>query len=521
MRSLFLGLLISLQIATSRGGSLELLPAGIKLNGPAARQQLLVERAGVHGFEGQPTNEITYSSSDTNIVRIDRGILIPSKNGTAIIKASCDDGETSSEVTVTGMEHSLEWSFRNNVQPVLAKAGCNAGACHGAAAGQNGFKLSLRGYDDEGDYNVLTRQALGRRVNLSDPARSLMLLKPSGSVPHKGGKRFEIGSPEYKILSEWIAAGTPGPKENEPRIARIEIIPNHVILKNGATELLNVRAWFNDGHSEDVTRWVKYTAANASVTQIDDEGKVKIIGNGEGAITAWYLSRIAIAHITVPYTNSVPDEIFAKAGHRNFIDDLVLEKLKNLNLPPSPRSSDSEFIRRAFLDTTGTLPTPEETTAFLAGNSPDKRDDLIEALLKRPEFVDYWTYKWSDLLLVNSRKLKPAPMWSYYNWIHNNVAADTPWDVFVRKLVTAQGSSIENGAANFYVLREDPRDMAETTSQAFLGMSINCAKCHNHPMEKWTNDQYYKMANLFARVKMKNGAADGETIVFASAAGDV
>ncbi len=415
----------------------------------------------------------------------------------------------------------FDWSFRNHVQPVLAKAGCNAGACHGAAAGQNGFKLSLRGYDDEGDFNTLTRQTLGRRVNLNDPGRSLILLKATGAIPHKGGKRFEIDSKEYKILSEWIAAGAPGPKRDEPRISKIEIIPDHVTLTNGASESLSVRAWFTDNHSEDVTRWVKYTASNASVTQLDEQGNVKIIGNGEGAVTAWYLSRIAIATVTVPYTNSVSEEVFSKASRRNFIDELVLEKLKSLNLPPSPRANDSQFIRRAFLDTAGILPTAEETRNFVASDSPTKRDELIEQLLSRPEFVDYWTYKWSDLLLVSSRKLKPSAMWSYYNWIHNNVAANTHWDTLVRKLVTAQGSSIENGAANYYVLRDDPRDMAETTSQAFLGMSINCAKCHNHPMEKWTNDQYYQMANLFARVRIKNGASDGDNIVYAATSGDL
>jgi len=415
----------------------------------------------------------------------------------------------------------VEWSFRNNVQPVLAKSGCNAGACHGAAAGQNGFKLSLRGYDDEGDYNVLTKQALGRRVNLNDPGRSLMLLKATATVPHKGGKRFEVDSQEYKILSEWIAAGAPGPKKDEPRIARIELLPAHVTLTNGAVQQLKVQAWFNDRHSEDVTRWAKYTASNAAVTQVDDYGNVKVIGNGEGAITAWYLSRISIATITVPYTNSVPEEVFAKANHRNFIDELALEKLRSLNLPPSPRCSDSEFIRCAFLDATGILPSVRETRTFLDDDFVGKRDELIEHLLNRPEFVDYWTYKWSDLLLVSSKKLQRAPMWSYYNWIHENVEANTPWDVFVRKIVTAKGSSIENGAANFYVLHEDPREMSETTSQAFLGMSINCAKCHNHPLEKWTNDQYYKMANLFARVRKKSGATDGEEIIFAAASGDL
>src|SRR5437660_4208811 len=257
-------------------------------------------------------------------------------------------------------------TFRNHVQPVLAKMGCSSGACHGAAAGQNGFKLSLRGYDDEGDFLALTRNALGRRIVPTDPGRSLLLLKPTTAVPHKGGKRFDVGSLEYRVLAERIAAGTPGPKPDDPRIDQLQILPEHAVLTPGANQQLLVRAHFSDGHAEDVTRWAKYTAANASVTQVDDDGKVQVVGNGEGAITAWYLSRIAIGTITVPYTNSVAPAVFARASRRNFIDELVLEKLQALHLPPSPRCSDEEFVRRAFLDTLGALPTANEVRAFLA-----------------------------------------------------------------------------------------------------------------------------------------------------------
>jgi len=449
--------------------------------------------------------------------------------------------------TAAESKTTASWSFRNHVQPVLAKAGCSSGACHGAAAGQGGFKLSLRGYDNEGDWKSITRSALGRRIVLADPARSLLLLKPTGAVPHKGGTKFEVGSLEYKILSEWIAAGTPPPKPDDARITRLEVSPEHITLKPGDNQQLAVKATFSDGSVQDVTRWVKYTDANASVTTVDEGGKVKVAGFGEGAITAWYLSRIAIATITAPYTNKVSAEVFAKAPKRNFIDEEVLTKLRELNIPPSPRATDEEFIRRAFLDTIGTLPTVDEVRKFLSNGSSRReeapanrgsndqrlltsaatsssqadRDRLIESLLARPEFVDYWSYKWSDLLLVNSERLRPAAMWSYYNWIRNNVAANTPWNRFVRELVTARGSTLENGAANFYALHEDPPNMAETTSQAFLGMSINCAKCHNHPMEKWTNDEYFGFANLFARVRSKTGSGDGEKIIFAASDGNI
>ena len=412
-------------------------------------------------------------------------------------------------------------SFRNQVQPILAKYGCSSGACHGAAAGQNGFKLSLRGYDNEADHLAITRHALGRRINPTDPARSLLLLKPTGAVPHKGGVKFETNSEEYKILAEWIASDAPGPQNNDTRITRLEITPAQATLKLGAEQALRVRAHFDNGRSEDVTRWVKYTSANESVANVGEDGRLRVIGHGEGAITAWYLSRIAIANVSVPFTNKLAAAVFSKAPRRNFIDDLVLEKLKALNLPPSPRCTDAEFLRRAFLDTTGTLPTVEETRAFLADTSPSKRDALIERLLAKSEFVDYWSYKWSDLLLVSSRRLPQNAMWSYYAWIRAAVEANTPWDQFARRIVTATGSTLENGAANFFVLHDDPAVMAETTTQAFLAMSVNCAKCHNHPMEKWTNDEYFGFANLFARVRAKNGAGEGDRIIFAATEGDL
>ncbi len=504
------------------------LPAKFKLSGPAARQPLIIEQLRNHQVTWQITNEIHFQTSDAKVLVIENGIAQPRGNGTATITARAGKNTARVNVVVEGMEKPFEWSFRNHVQPVLAKAGCSAGACHGAAAGQNGFRLSLRGYDDENDYLALTRHALGRRINPADPGRSLLLTKPTTAVPHKGGKRFEVDSIDYRVLSEWIASGAAGPKEKEPRIERLEMLPEQVVLAPGANQQLLVRAWFSDGHSEDVTHWAKYNAANASVTQVDDNGFVKVVGNGEGPITAWYLSRIAVATVTVPYTNQIAPSIFAKAKRRNFIDDLVLEKLQSLNLPPSPRSTDSEFIRRIYLDAMGVLPTAEETRKFLANPSSRKRDALIEQILQRSEFVDYWSYKWSDLLLVSSKevsasqRLKLPATWAYYNWIRRNVAANLPWDKFAREIVVAQGSTLENGAGNFYVLHDNPRDCAENISQAFLGMSINCAKCHNHPMEKWTNDEYYQFANLFARVRSKNGSrGEGDNIIFISSSGDL
>ena len=412
-------------------------------------------------------------------------------------------------------------SFRNQIQPILAKAGCSSGACHGSAAGQGGFKLSLRGYDDDGDYLTITKSALGRRISLDDPVRSLLLLKSTKAIPHKGGEKFKPDSPEYAIIAEWIAQGAPPPAAKDPHIERIEVSPTHIALKPNQTQPFKVTAFFNDGHQEDVTRWAKYTAGNTAVAPVDDNGVVKVVGHGEGTITAWYLSRLAIATVTAPYEQPVAAATLASVQPRNFIDERVLEKLRELNLPPSDRSTDAEFLRRVTLDSIGVLPTPEETRTFLAETTPEKRDHLIDSLLARPEFVDFWAYKWSDLLLVNGDKLPERPMWSYYQWIRRQVELNTPWDELVRDLVTATGSTLENGAGNFFILHDEPTKIAETVSVAFLGMSINCAKCHNHPMEKWTNDQYYAFANLFSRVRSKNGTVADERVVFADTVGDL
>ncbi len=353
------------------------------------------------------------------------------------------------------------------------------------------------------------------------PARSLILLKSTKTIAHKGGERFKVDSPEYRVLADWIANGAPGPKADDARIERIEIAPAHVALKPNQTQPFKVTAFFSDGHNEDVTRWVKYTPGNTSVATVDDFGVAKTMGNGEGTVTAWYLSKLAIATISVPYTQPPLASAFDEFKPRNFIDTQVKEKLHELNLPPSTRCTDAEFIRRAFLDTIGVLPTPDETRAFLAEQTPDKRDHLIDALLARPEYVDYWSYKWSDLLLVNGDKLPVQPMWSYYQWIRRNVELDTPWDEMVRDLLTSTGSTLENGAGNFYTLHDEPTKIAETISTAFLGMSIQCAKCHNHPMEKWTNDQYFAFANLFSRVRIKNGSVADERVIYAASDGDI
>ncbi|MFQ5734709.1 MAG: DUF1549 domain-containing protein, partial [Planctomycetaceae bacterium] len=524
--ALFVSLLAitALQSSSDAAGGIAVLPAKFTLTGPRARQSLIVQRVRNREFTGQISRGVAYRSDNPKVVTIENGVAVPTGNGAANITITADGQTATAEVTVTAFGKRSPWSFRNHVQSVLSKMGCNSGACHGAAAGKNGFKLSLRGYDPVADYYAITRQARGRRIVPSDPGRSLVLIKPTAAVPHKGGLRFDTKSLEYRVVSEWIAAGHPAPRANDPRLQRLEILPKTSLLKPGATQQLIVRAYFSDGHSEDVTRWAKFSSTNLSAVKVDRWGKAVVVGRGEGAIVAWYLSRNVVATVTVPYpANAGPA---AKADRRNFIDDAVNQKLRRLNLPSSMQCSDGEFLRRAFLDTIGKLPTAAEARKFLADKSPDKRDALIEHLLARPEFVDYWAYKWSDLLLLSGKRLRPKALDAFYKWIRQRVQKNTPWDEFVREIVLAKGATFKNGAANFFSLHQDPLDMAETTSKAFLGMSIQCARCHDHPLEKWTNDQYYGMANMFARVRGKGWggdfrSGDGNRVIFAVPEGDL
>ena len=483
------------------------LPETVTLTGPEAFQTLLVQSRRPDGSLGATVEGAAWTSSDHAVVRVEDGRAVPTGNGSATLTATAGGETATVRVTVEDFGEPHVWSFRNHVQSVLTKRGCNMGACHGAAAGKGGFNLSLRGYDPPTDFLAITRQARGRRIVPRDPGRSLLLTKPTAAVPHKGGLRFEAGSDDYRVLAEWIAAGTPPPAEDDARIESLRILPESVTLEAGASQPFVVQATFTDGRIEDVTRWAKFTAVDASVCTVDEHGRATVVGPGEGPIAAWYLARNVVATVVVPREEEPPGSL-AERPRANFIDDLVYEKLDALNLPASPRADDATFVRRATLDATGRLPTPDRVRAFLADDDPAKRAELVDELLASPAFVDYWAHVWSDLLLVSGDRLRPKAVSSFYGWIRDRVEENAGWDVVARGVVTARGSTFENGAANFYALHQDPETMAETTSAAFLGMSIACAKCHDHPMEKWTNDQYYAFAGLFARVRGKGWGGD-------------
>lgn len=508
------------------GDSIQILPATISLTGRDAQAHYLVVTTSGRLVTGLIRDGIHVTSDNEQVAQVVDGMVVPRGNGMCQITASDGSRSATARVTVTRFDAGSEWSFRNHVQSVLSKTGCNSGPCHGAAAGKNGFKLSLRGYDPEADFFAITRQARGRRVVTADPGRSLILTKPTGAVPHKGGFRFDEESLEYRVIAEWIAQGQAAPTAEDSRIVRLELLPEASQLSAGVQLPMIVRAHFSDGRIEDVTRWAKYAATQESVCSVDEQGRVSVTGSGEAAIVAWYLAQNATSTITVAYQQPNLEAAFSAAPVANRVDRLVLEKLAALNISPSPRCDDSAFLRRVMLDTIGVLPTPEETLAFLEDSDPEKRLKLIDRLLARPEFVDYWTYQWSDLLLLTGSRLRPEALKSYSRWIRDRVAENTPWDEFAAGIILSRGSTFENGAANFYALHQDPQDMVETTSMAFLGMSIQCAHCHDHPNEKWTNDDYYGMVSLFARVRGKGWGGDfrngdGNRTIFLDDQGEV
>ncbi len=535
IRVLLIGLTTVGLVDLAAGMELKVAPGDVILTGPHATQQLIVLRVANAQTVGDHTGQAKFSSSNPRVVSVDEhGLLRAVADGEAIITATADGGQATARVRVAKTTDPFNWSFRNDVIPVLTRLGCNSGACHGALAGKGGFKLSLRGYAPGDDYFVLTRQVRGRRVNLVEPAHSLMLLKPTLAISHGGGQRFEVGSREYHLLADWIASGAPGPKSDDPRLEKLEVFPPAAVLKPKDEMQLVVRAWYADGQARDVTRWAKFASTEDLVAGVEDDGRVKVAGHGEAAITVLFSNLVALCRITSPFDQAIDPKVFAASPRHNSIDDLVLKKLEALRLPPSPQCMDQDFIRRAFLDAAGILPTPREVEEFLASEGrkgatlssgglrpPLARARLIDRLLERPEFVDYWSYRWSDVLLISSRKMSQPAMRAFYQFVRQSVADNKPWDRFARDILTVQGNNLQQGAANYFALHKEITDLTEATSITFLGMSITCCRCHNHPLEKWTQDQYWSMANMFARVSIRNGDRGGEVIVHAQPDGDV
>ena len=434
---------------------------------------------------------------------------------------------TATDVIIASEPDASPVSFELDVQPILTAHGCNAGACHGKQRGQNGFQLSLLGFDPDFDYTAITQSARGRRVFPASPQRSLLLLKPSGQVPHGGGQLLEAGGDDYNTLLKWIEQGLPRRIVDEPSLTSVAVTPTDLSLQAGETASLRLIASYSDGSTRDVTARTAFQSNEEAIAEVDRAGRV-VAGPipGETAIMSRYMNYIGVTNVVIPLPEPVPNDVYANLPRNNFIDDLVWQKLKSLHLSPSEPIDDAKFMRRVYLDVIGRLPTADEAREFFANDSPEKRSALVDALLDRPEYVDHWANKWADLLRPNPYRVGIKATLNYDNWIREQFRHNQPYDEFVRELITAQGSTWHNGAATLFRDRRSPDEITTMVSQLFLGIRLECAKCHHHPFEKWGQDDFYSFAAYFARVGRKGRGlsppiSGDEEIIFTAGKGTV
>jgi hypothetical protein len=416
-------------------------------------------------------------------------------------------------------------TFERDIQPILTRAGCNAGACHGKARGQNGFALSLLGFDADFDFDAIVKDARGRRLFTANQEYSLFLRKASGEVPHGGGKKLPKGSKGYAAVKQWLDAGMPRTPKSAATLTSISVSPTQIEATFGLERPLQVFAHYSDGSREDVTSLAAYQSNESGYATVDADGRVKVGPlPGEAAITARFANQFAVCRVLIPRPGA--KTTFALASKQPIIDGPIADKWNQLNLSPSPGASDSSFHRRAYLDIIGRLPTPDETRAFLRDAHANKREQLIDRLLARPEYGDFWANKWADLLRPNPYHVGIKATLNYDAWIREQFHRNVPYDQFVRELLTSQGSTFENGATVFYRNRREPAELATMVSQLFLGVRLDCAKCHQHPSERWSQKDFYSFAAYFSRIGRKGVGisapiSGGEETVFVQKSGQV
>ena len=500
--------------------SITIAPQHSRLIGRRATQQLIATARLADGSVCDATRDVQWLSLDPKVATVTaKGRVVPKGNGASTIVGRRGSLEVETSVRVEGMERPAPVSFRRDVIPAFSQAGCNMGACHGTPTGKGGFRLSLRGYLPDQDFEILSREVGGRRINPIAAQTSLILRKPLGEVPHEGGLRLARASKTYEFLHDWIQEGAhDDPKA--PVAVRLEIRPESRVLRGTAlTQQLVVFVHDADQTRRDVTPICYYDSSNPEVAEVDAEGYVRFKARGEVAIIAHYLN--LVANIRLTHLVEVPGFVRAEVPPDNVIDRAVFAKLNRMQIPPSEPCTDREFIRRVHLDLIGVLPTPAEVQQFLADPPQSRRDRLIARLLVRPEFTDFWTLKFADVLRANGRLIQPKGAYVFHRWIRACLEQNLPMDRFVRALLTADGSTYKNPAANYYRISRDPESAVETTAQLFLGVRIQCAKCHNHPFERWTQDDYYGFAAFFSQVGRKKGNLPDEEVVYATGSGEV
>ncbi|WP_419189721.1 DUF1549 and DUF1553 domain-containing protein [Stieleria marina] len=418
-------------------------------------------------------------------------------------------------------------SFELDVQPIMTARGCNQGACHGKQRGQNGFQLSLLGFDSDYDFHALGTNARSRRLSFASPESSLLLRKATAQVPHGGGRKIEIDSPDYETLVNWISQGAPRRLPNEPTLQRVELSKEIYSLKPDQSVAQKVTAYYSDSTSRDVTLSTSYLSNDAAIVSVDDRGRLTAGPlPGETAVMARYMNHICVARVSIPQTEMLPEGFFSKLPQANFIDKLIYAKLEKLGVKPSQPAADATFMRRVYTDIIGRLPTVAEAEAFLDSSLENKRELLVDQLLDRPEYTDHWANHWADLLRPNPYRVGIKAVLNYDAWIRKQFRDDVSYDEFARQIITARGSTWQNGPATLYRDRRTPDEVATMISQLFLGVRLECAKCHHHPFEKYSQADFYSFAAFFGRVGRKGKGlsppiSGGEEIVFTSTKGDV
>jgi hypothetical protein len=524
-----LGLLLGEMVvaAETTSGGLTLTPGTFTLRGRTARQRLLVTHT-ENGRARDVTRQVVFRSNSPAIARVSAdGIVTPVADGAAVITATFDGRQATATVRVTDGVRLLPVTFERDVVPILTRAGCNAGACHGKARGQNGFALSLLSYDADFDYHAIVNEARGRRVFTAAPEFSLLLRKPSAQMPHGGGKRLDAGSPDYDVLRRWIVAGLPRTPANAPKLLRIAVEPNERILDANKAQQLLVMAHYSDGSARDVTHRATFQSNESPIAAVNADGLIQAGPlPGEAAVMTRFMEKFAVCNVSIPLAGDVPAELYGRLPRHNFIDGHVWDKLQRLGITPSEPASDGVFLRRAYLDVIGRLPAPAEVRAFLADNAADKRAKLVDRLLERPEYADYWANKWADLLRPNPYRVGIKAVYNLDAWLRDAFRKNKPYDQFVRELLTAKGSTFRNGAAVLFRDRREPDEITTIVSQLFLGVRLDCARCHHHPFEVWGQDDFFSLAAYFARIGRKGTGlsppiSGGEEIIVTGNRGEV
>ena len=508
--------------AADESAKFEVYPSEFHLFTSRSGQSIVCRVVQPDGVTRDVTDQVQWIVPDSQLIKMDHNIARPVADGSGELKVKFGDQVVPVAFAVKDAKVDRPISFRLDVMPIFMRAGCNVGSCHGSARGKDGFHLSLFGYDPEGDYDRITRELSTRRINLAIPKESLLVQKGLGAVPHTGGTRFHEGDELYNTMIRWIEAGVPDDATDVAHADAVEILPKQIVLEGeGSKQQITVRAHYTDGTERDVTHLALFSSNNDNSATITPDGLVTASKRGEAFVMARF-STFTVGSQVIVIPKGL-DYKFPNLPEYNYVDQLVDTKLKKLRLEPSPICSDEVFLRRAYADIIGQLPTRADYDRFMADNETNKRDKLVEELLNRKEFVEMWVMKFAELLKIRSdnNQVSYKSALLYYNWLEDKIANNVPMDQIVQELLDSTGGTFKNPATNYFELERDPLKLAEDTAQVFMGMRIQCAQCHNHPFDRWTMSDYYGFAAFFSQIGRKQAEDPRERIVFSSGGGEV